>query len=64
MLKHNDLPSLLKKQSDSEIDELIKMAYTYLDAYDRSRDWGFIPTVQHALGQISLIHMRRSKNGS
>ena len=63
MLKHNDLPLLLKKPDD-EIDELIEMAMTYIQAYADTRDWGFIPTAQHALGKISIIHMRRPKDGS
>lgn len=62
-MKNNEVPLLLKKV-DTEIDDLIQQAFTYLMAYDETRDWGYIPTVQNALGKISIIHMRRSKDAT
>lgn len=63
-MKNNDIPLLLKKPADPEIDDLVEMAMTYIQAYADTRDWGFIPTAQYALGKISIIHMRRSKDGT
>ena len=63
MLKHNDIPLLLKK-IDPEVDDLIQEAFNYLKAYDQTRDWGYIPTIQNAIARISIIHMRRTKDGA
>ena len=55
---------LLLKNPNKEIDELLDMAFTYLQAYKDTRDWGFLPTVEHCVARISIIHMRETPNGS
>lgn len=58
-MSRSPVPALLKEQN-SVIDESLEMAFTYLQAYKDTGDWGFLPTVEHCVARITKIHMLRA----